>query len=44
MDDSVILCDEVLDAEETKTILEYVTCKALNFYILLALLLITIHY
>ena len=53
MDESVITCDEIIDAEaksyskETKTIPttfneKKVTCKTQNFYILLAFLLITI--
>ena len=48
MDDSVIICDEVIESyEETKTIPtnfgeKKVTCKTQHFYILLAFLLITI--
>ena len=48
MDDSAIICDEVVDADdERKPILtnfneKKVTCKTQNFYILLAFLLITI--
>ena len=53
MDESVITCDEIIDAEaksyskETKTIPttfneKKVTCKTQNFYILLVFLLITI--
>ena len=49
MDDSVIMCDEIIESyyEETKTILlsfneKKATCKTQNFYILLAFLLITI--
>ena len=53
MDDSVISCDEIIDTEvksnkeETKTIPQnfnekIITCKIQNFYIFLALLLITI--
>ena len=49
IDDSAIICDEVIDADdgETKTIPinfneKKVTCKTQNFYILLAFLLITI--
>ena len=46
IDDSVIMCDEIIDAE-TKTIPinfneRNITCKTQNFYILLAFLLITI--
>ena len=41
-DDSVIMCDEII--EETKTVLTNfnATCKSQNFYTLLAFLLITI--
>ena len=44
MNDSVITCDEIV--EQTKTVLtsflkKSLTCKTQNFYILLALLLIT---
>ena len=50
IDDSVITCDEIIDAEaksydeETKTVrTNYsIACKTQNFYILLAFLLITI--
>ena len=49
MDDSAIMCDEIIESydEETKTIPtnfneKKATCKAKNFYILLAFLLITI--
>ena len=53
MDDSAIICDEVIDVEaksndkETKTVTvnfneKKATCKMQNFYILLAFLLITI--
>ena len=49
MDDSTIMCDEVIEShnEETKTILtnfkeKKATCKTPNFYILLAFLLITL--
>ena len=49
MDDSMIICDEVITSykEEVKTIPtnfneKKVTCKTQNFYILLAFLLITI--
>ena len=42
MDDSVILCDETIDTEETKTIPKNITCNPQKFYILLAFLLISI--
>ena len=42
MDDSAITCDEIIDAEETKTIPKNITCKSQNVYILLTFLLITI--
>ena len=49
MDNSVISCDEIIESydEETKTLLtnfneKKATCKAQNFYILLAFLLIPI--
>ena len=53
MDDSAIICDEVIDVEaksndkETKTVTvnsneKKASCKMQNFYILLAFLLITI--
>ena len=49
MDNSAIMCDEVIESynEETKTIRtnfneKKATCKTQNFYILLAFLLITI--
>ena len=49
MDDSTIMCDEVIEShnEETKTIStnfkkKKATCKTPNFYILLAFLLITL--
>ena len=49
MDDSAIICDEMVESydEETKTIPinlneKKATCKKQNFYILLAFLLITI--
>ena len=42
IDNSVIRCDEILDAEQTKTILKYIFCEARTFYILLAFLLLTI--
>ena len=49
MDDSAIVCDEVIESydEETKTIStnfneKKATCKMQNFYILLVFLIITI--
>ena len=42
MDDSAIICDKIIDAEETKTIPKNMPCKTQNFYILLTFLLITI--
>ena len=42
MDDSVILCDETIDTEETKADPQNITCNPQNFYILLAFLLISI--
>ena len=49
MDDSAIMCDEIIESydEETKTLPtnfneKKATCKTQNFYILLAFLLITI--
>ena len=42
MDDSAIICDYVIDADdETKFIEKKATCKSQNFYILLTFLLIT---
>ena len=41
MDDVVIICDEIIYAEE-KTQWKNITCKTPNFYILLVFLLITI--
>ena len=32
MDDSVITCDEIIDAEERKTISKNITCKTKIFY------------
>ena len=32
MHDSVIMCDEIIDAEETKTIPKNITCKTKIFY------------
>ena len=40
MDDSLTICNEIIDAEEAKTISKNITCKTQNFYILLAFLLI----
>ena len=42
MDDSAIICDEIIDVEETNFNEKNITCKTQNFYILLAFLLITI--
>ena len=49
MDDSVIMCDEVIESydEETKTVStdfneKKATCKTQNFYFLLSFLLITV--
>ena len=42
MNDSVIMCDEIIDVGETNFNEKNVTCKTQNFYILLAFLLITI--
>ena len=44
MDDSAIICDEVIDADpdETNFNEKKATCKMQHFYIFLALLLITI--
>ena len=48
MDDSVIMCDEIIESydKETKTVPtnfneKNITCRTPNFYILLAFLLIT---
>ena len=41
-DNSVIMCDEIIDAGETKTISRSIICETKNFYILLTFLLITI--
>ena len=38
INDSVITCDEIIDAEETKTIPKHTTCKTQNVYILLTFL------
>ena len=40
MDDSVIMCDEIIYAEETNFNEKYITCKKQNFYILFAFLFI----
>ena len=45
MDDSMITCDEIIDAEENETVptsKRKGVCKTQNFYILLALVLMTI--
>ena len=48
MDDSVITCDEIIEADaqsydkETKSFPKNIICEIKNFYILLAFLLITI--
>ena len=43
MDDSGIICDEVIDADNKINFIEKkATCKTQNFYILLVFLLITI--
>ena len=42
MDVSLIMCDEKIDAEETKTFPKNITCKIQNFYILLSFLSIAI--
>ena len=42
MDDSVIMCDEIIYAEETNFNEKYITCKTQNFYIVLAFLFIPI--
>ena len=46
VDDSVIMCDEIIDGKETKTITtnfneKNAICKTQNFYTLLVFLLIT---
>ena len=38
----MITCDEIKDAEETKTVLKNITCETKSFCISLAFLLITI--
>ena len=40
--DSAIKCDEIIDAEKTKSIPKNITCKTQNSYLLLSFLLITI--
>ena len=40
--DSEIKCDEIIDAEKTKSIPKNITCKTQNSYLLLSFLLITI--
>ena len=40
--DSAIICDEIVNVKETNFNEKNITCKIQNFYILLALLLITI--
>ena len=42
LDDSVIICDEIIYAEEKTLNEKNITCKTQNFYILLIFLLITI--
>ena len=42
MDDSTIMCDEIIDVKESNFNEKKVTCKTQNFYILLVFLLITI--
>ena len=42
MDDSGIICDEIIDVKETNFNEKDITCKTQNYYILLAFLLITI--
>ena len=42
MDDSAIICDEIIDVKETNFNKKNIICKTQNFYILLAFLLITI--
>ena len=42
LDDSVIICDEIIYAEEKTLNEKNITCKTQNFYILLTFLLITI--
>ena len=42
MDDSTIICDKIIYAEEKNFNKKYITCKTQNFYILFVFLLITI--
>ena len=42
MDDSAIICDQIIYAAEPNFIEKDITCKTQNFYVLLAFLLITI--
>ena len=42
IDNSVITCDEIIDAEETKIIPKNIICETKSFYILFAFLFITI--
>ena len=42
MDDSGIICDEIIDVKERNFNEKNITCKIQNFYVLLAFLLITI--
>ena len=42
MDDSGIICDEIINVKETNFNEKDITCKTQNYYILLAFLLITI--
>ena len=42
MDDSTIICDKIIYAEEKHFNEKYITCKTQNFYILFVFLLITI--
>ena len=42
MDDSAIICDEIIDVQEMNFNEKNITCKTQSFYILLAFLLITI--
>ena len=42
IEDSVIRCDEIIDAKETKTITKNIICELKSFYISLSFLLIII--
>ena len=42
MDESGVICGEIIDVKETNSNETNITCKTQNFYILLAFLLITI--